>query len=417
MSRTGTEISGLGQGPRAPLWTRPFLAVNLIAFLVYCNMALFFLLFDQLRGMGLDPRQAGMVIAAFSTSVLLMRPFISTFMHAGNARLWMGLGASGVAVALAIYPLCASWKAFLILRVMHGLAYVVMATATMAAFSACVPQQRSGEAFGVMGVVTLLPYAVLPPLVAPLAVMVGGYMNLVALTAPVMLLVLPLMLWLGPGMGAGPGQAPGRPGRREIMANLADPAVLSLLVLFLLLTTCFAAQFYFIAPFADARGIAQAGLFFTLSTCSEIGVRFGSRRWLDRLPKNRLMAAAVIWLAACFAGLALCSSQWLFIGLALANGLGWGVAFPLFSALLFDLSPPRLRAMNTNLGMVSFQGGLMLGPLVGGFLSAGLGFGGVFMLCAGVCLVVTVGLCFLRVRPGGPGQGQAGPEAAGGMSA
>ena len=38
-----------------------------------------------------------------------------------------------------------------------------------------------------------------------------------------------------------------------------------------------------------------------------------------------------------------------------------GVAMPLINALAFDLSTPRLRAYNSNLGMQMFQGGFSWG--------------------------------------------------------
>lgn len=394
-----TSSAAQAPAPAAGLWTGRFLALNIITFLVFCNLALFFLLFDQLRALGLDSDQAGMVIGAFAVTGLILRPLISPLLTPDNARRCLAFGILGVAVSLAAYPLVSSFQAMLALRALHGAIYTLMAVASMAAFTGCIPPDRSGEAFGVLGVVTLLPYAVLPPLVGPLNAAIGNYFELVAWSAPAMLLGLPLLVFLRPGPTGQAGIGPGRPGRAEILANLADPAIIGLLVLFLLLTTCFAAQFYFIAPQAHARGIAHPGWFFTISTGSEIAVRLAGGRMLDRLSKQRLLAGAALLIAGCFAGLAVCGQTWIFLTVALVIGLGWGVCLPLFSALLFELSAPRLRALNSNLGMEAFQGGFLLGPLAGGLILNHVGFDYIFWLCAGVCLAVAAGGLFLRLPP------------------
>jgi MFS family permease len=73
--------------------------------------------------------------------------------------------------------------------------------------------------------------------------------------------------------------------------------------------------------------------------------------------------------------------------MGLVMGLGWGVALPVLSGLVFDVSEPRMRALNTNLSMVMFQGGFSLGPLAGGALLAQWGFAVLFYACAALQLL------------------------------
>ena len=55
---------------------------------------------------------------------------------------------------------------------------------------------------------------------------------------------------------------------------------------------------------------------------------------------------------------------------------------PVFNGLMFDISGPRFKSMNTNLGMQMFQAGFFAGPFLGGALIRLAGFGSVFYLCA-----------------------------------
>ena len=380
------------------LWTAAFVSLNAVMFLVFCNMAVFFELFRHLRAMSLSAEVAGLVIAVFSLAVLIVRPLISPWLHPGNARLWIAVGTVGDILALLLYPWAQGALALGLLRVFHGLVYVVMATAGIAALTGCIPPRKSGQAFGMVGVVTLLPYAVVPPLVDPLSTLVGGYMNLLALAGLLMLPVFPLLIWARPTQAqAAEGQ--GRLRLREIADNLKDLRISSLLAAYLFLITCFSAVFYFVEGFARGRGIAAAGLFFTCATFSEIATRLLLGRWIDRTSKPAVLLATGLWLAADYLALALVRNQTGLLLVAVAYGLGWGVLMPVVNAMVFELSPPRLRPLNTNLAMESFQGGFLLGPLLGGVVIAAIGFGALFLMCAGLCLTVTLALwLILRKR-------------------
>ena len=73
-----------------------------------------------------------------------------------------------------------------------------------------------------------------------------------------------------------------------------------------------------------------------------------------------------------------------FFSLGLIFGLGWGVAMPVFNGLMFDVSQPRFRAFNINLGLQMFQAGFFLGPLIGAPMLARWGYGTLYIFCAGM---------------------------------
>jgi len=161
--------------------------------------------------------------------------------------------------------------------------------------------------------------------------------------------------------------------------------------------------FYFIEPAARERGLAEVvGLFFGVNTAAEIATRLFLGRSLDRMPKGLTLAISLALVAACFVMLARVSGQWGLLALGVGFGLGWGVAMPLFNAVLFDLSPPRLRAFNANLGMEMFTGGFFLGPGLAGLLTQHWGFAALFLACAGSCLAA--GGLALGLRPAAGGE-------------
>ncbi len=377
--------------------TREFLFLNVIIFLNFCNIAVFFQFHTYLQNeLSLSLEQIGLLIGVFALTGLLIRPVISPFFHPENARKWIFLSSAGVILSLLLYRAGTGFWSMTLVRVIHGTVYVVMGTAMMAKIAGAIPPGRSSQAFGIISVITLLPYAVMPPLLEPLIQIAGGFLPVVYGTALSLVLIFPLLLWVKggrPGEGSSPLQ---RVGKRELMENLKNRKILSLLMISLLLYIAFAPVFFYLKAYGEKIGIGNPGWFFTLSTVTEIGVRLCGGAFFDRTKKGRLLAYSLIALAAAYPVLANTSGRVLFYSLGLFFGLCWGICMPLLNGLLFDLSPPKLRALNTNLGVEMFQGGLFVGPLVGGWVLGAWGYAPLYYFCGLLILVSLALIPFLK---------------------
>ena len=154
-----------------------------------------------------------------------------------------------------------------------------------------------------------------------------------------------------------------------------------LLLLMLLLYSSFTPIFFFLEGYAKTIGIPNPGLFLTLSTLSEIGVRLFAGSLFDRMNKVFLSAGSLAAIGLGYLALAHVSGPILFYGLGIFLGLGWGVVMPVLNALMFDISPSRLRGLNTNLAVQMFQGGFFLGPLLGGLILTRWDFRVLYYFC------------------------------------
>lgn len=357
------------------------------AFFTFCNMAVFFAFAGYLRALPMDPGWHGPIMGAFALVPLILRPVVSPFFTPANAARAMAWLAPLVAACLLAYNLTQDPLGLLLVRVLHGAAYVLLMSANLSGFVGHVNPQRSGQAFGYVAVIVLMPYAVIPPLMDWAGEMLGGYLHQLNLMALLMLCIPPLMLLLKGGAGPAGAVPAQRPTWPEIKANLGDRRLACLFGAALLLYTGFAVLFYYIQGFGQALGLAHPGWFLTASTLAEILVRVAAGGLFDRLPKHRLLALSLAWLALCFLGLNLVAGQAAFLGLGFVFGLGLGVAMPMINALAFGLSAPRLRSFNTNMAMQMFQGGYFLGPLLAGPLLAQWSYAWLFPACAGLCLL------------------------------
>jgi predicted MFS family arabinose efflux permease len=377
------------------LVTTEFLALNAMIFVVYCNLAVFFQLEQYLGTLGIAPSWFGILIGLFSLAVLIIRPVISPFLRPDNAGPWIMIGAAMVIAALVLYNAAGGPWSMAVVRTVHGAAYVLLATALLSRIVASIPPDRSAQAFGLISVLTLLPYAVLPPLVVPLTAWLGGFDNVLNAAALLMVPIFPLM-----ALVKRPETPSGGADRRiriaDLKENLRDRRVWALLFQALMLWAAFTPLFYFLKGYGDKIGVSNPGWFFTLSTGTEILVRLAAGPVLDKYDKPRLLAGSLAWLAFCYIALVHVGSATSLYLFGILFGIGWGVAMPVLSGLIFDVSQPRFRALNTNLSMEMFQLGFFAGPVVGGAILVRGGYSSVYYVCAAMALCALVTVPLLR---------------------
>lgn len=395
------EVAGETATPFSDLLaTRTFVCLMGAAFLAYANISVFFGFYDHLRTLPIDPADYGLLIGALAAVALLVRPVISPFFHAGNARSLLFLGTGLAVTALAAYSLAGGFWSLLLVRLLHGLSFAVVGTALMTLIVEVIPPDKSAQFFGYIAVVTLIPNTLVPPFLPLLGNLFGGFNQILLAFAALTLLMFPLIRAvekkpLPPGERKRPSALTGR----EILEDLGDYRVLRLLLAMLMLYCGHALIFFFLDGYGSSIGVAYAGVFLTLSTVGEIGVRLVAGSRFDRGDKIRLAGWTFAALAVCYLLLTQVSGRGLLFALGLFFGLGWGIAMPVCNGMMFEVSKPRFRAFNINLGLQMFQAGFFLGPIIGAPLLARWGYGTIYCLCAGMSLFATILMIVQHRRP------------------
>lgn len=373
------------------LFSREFACIMGAAFLAYANVSVFFGYVDHLHTLPIATTDYGMLIGALAAVALVLRPVISPFFHSGNARPLLFLGTGLMAFTLAAYSLAGAFWSMLLVRLLHGISFAILGTALMTLIVAAVPREKSAQFFGYIAVVTLLPNTLVPPLLPLLESWLGNFNRMLLLFAALTLLMFPLILALGrKAPEKKDGALPAGLSGREILENLKDIRVIRILLAMLLLYCGHALVFFFLDGYGRSIGLVYAGIFLTFSTVGEIGVRVVAGGLFDRMDKAKLAGWSLVGLGMAYAVLALAPGKWGFFAIGLCFGLGWGVAMPVFNGLMFDVSKPRFRAFNINLGLQMFQGGFFLGPLIGAPILAGWGYAVLYYLCALMSLLAAV---------------------------
>ncbi len=375
------------------LFTAEFASINLIVFLNYCNIALFFYFTEYLSSISIPAEWWGLLISVFSLVILVMRPLVSPFSNAHNSRKWLFWSTLGVMAILCLYGFARGVVSMTFIRVLHGLAYVVMTVAITSRMVVSIPRERSSLAFSVISVISLLPYAVVPPLVIQATDILGSFPAALMAAAVLMGLTFPLMTVMPDDSEKIERQVATTLSLEEIKSNFKNASIVVTLLIAVVVWTAYAPVFFFLNKFGNSIGVSNPGFFFTISSVAEIVVRLVGGGLMDKGNKPHLLMAAVLWLAGCYAILGFVSSANHFFLMGLFMGIGWGLIMPLLSSIVFDISEPRFRAFNTNITFQMFQMGFFVGPIVGAYFMNASGLPQFFVYAA-VSLILSVAPAF-----------------------
>lgn len=374
------------------LFTKEFVLLSGILFLAAVTRAVFFQFHQYLLWLEITPDWAGFIMSADSLAALVIQPVISTFIVAGNSRKWLFLGIVASMGALLLYNIADTVPSMTAVRMFHGAGYICLISAIIVMVTQDMPPEKSGQGFGIITTMSLLPYAVIPPLMQ--YIHRGPRAFIVALNYAAILMAFSIIsvYLLRPGTKEVVGkEGQGRITFAELTDNLKDKGVVAILVVNLLLFCGYSAVFFFIEGYNRTTGIENPGLFFTIATFIMIGLRLFAGGFFDRIDKKLFIALSMVLLAVSYTMLTGIPRHILFFhGAAILAGFGWGAGSPLLSAFVFDISRPRFRGLNVNLSLVMMQGGFFIGPLLGGIFHGLWGYGAVFIFCAAAALSAAV---------------------------
>ncbi len=343
----------------------------------------------------------GAVLSCYTIAALSIRPF-SGYLLDTFARKPLYLLAFFVFTSIfAGYLLAGTITLFTVLRIVHGLAFGTVTVSGNTVVIDIMPSSRRGEGLGYYGLSNNIAMSVGP--------MVGLFLhdfysfNVIftcALISCSLGFVMALLV-----------KAPARPPVKHEPISLdrfllvkGIPAGIDLL----LLSIPYGMTTTFVAMYARQIGITGGtGLFFTLMAIGMAVSRIFSGRQVDKGYVTRVISLGMYLVCFCFFLLSSCAAlmTWnsvfgtgVFFGIALFLGIGFGTMFPAFNTLFVNLAPNNKRGTATSTYLTSWDVGIGIGLLLGGYIAQISTFDKAYLF--GACLtVVSVFYFNLKVAP------------------
>ena len=314
----------------------------------------------------------GFILSCYTLAALCIRPFAGYLLDT-FARRPLYLVAYFIFTAIfGGYMVATALTLFIALRVVHGFAFGMVTVAGNTILIDILPSSRRGEGIGYYGLANNIAMSFGP--------MIGLFMQ-GNFTYDVIFSCSLLSGSLGFIMAYMVKTPYKQPVKREpisldrfflVKGTWAGISLLLLSIPYGMTTT-------YVAMYAAEIGISvNSGLYFTFMAMGLAVSRLFSGRQVDKgritlvISLGMYLAAATFFLLAALKELMHWNpvfSSYLYIGIALSQGVAFGTMFPAFNTLFVNLAPNNQRGTATSTYLTSWDVGIGIGLMAGGSIA------------------------------------------------
>ncbi|KAA6339398.1 Tetracycline resistance protein class B [termite gut metagenome] len=340
----------------------------------------------------------GVVLSCYTAAALCIRPFSGYVLDTFSRKPLYILTYFIFAVIFVGYLTATYLTLFVLLRTVHGIAFGIVTVASNTIVVDIVPSSRRGEALGYYGLMGNIAMSIGP--------MVGLFMHnaysfdvifLCALVSVMLGFVIACLVHTSPKLSM--RHEPISLDRFILLKGI--PAGFSLL----LISIPYGMTTSYIAIYAKEIGILlNTGLFFTFLATGMAVSRMFSGKQADKGRITQIILLGLRVLALCFFSLSACAllikdypqfTQIFFFVISIAAGIGFGTVLPNYNSLFINLAPHNKRATATSTYLISWDIGIGVGLIIGGFIAQYASYSMSYF--AGACLTV-VSILFFRLK-------------------
>lgn len=337
----------------------------------------------------------GLVLSGYVVATFLVRPFSGFVVDTFNRKKVLTICFLFFFICFAGYIGAGTLLLFAIVRTIHGLPFGAATVANSTAAIDVLPSSRRNEGIGFYGLSNNVAMAIAPSAGIWIYHESGSFELLFWIS-----LILSFLGFLCATTINLPKRAP-VPGKRKLdwdhfFLNRAWLMALNILLFGL----CWGIMSNYVAIYGQERlGITDGtGIFFAILSCGLVLSRLTGHKALrqGRLVQN--CAVGVILSLAGYTLFALAFVQWSYYLSALLIGLGNGLMYPAFLNMFVSVARHDQRGTANSSILVSWDLGMGLGILVGGFVAEYTGYSAAFWLCAFVQATGTLLFLFATRR-------------------
>lgn len=344
----------------------------------------------------------GLILCCYTVSALCMRPF-SGYLLDTFARKPLYLLAYFVFTSMFLgYILAGTLAMFIALRIVHGLAFGTVTVGGNTLVIDIMPSSRRGEGLGYFGLTNNLAMSIGP--------MVGLFMHNSHCSFNTIFACALAASCIGI-CSASLVKTSYRPAVKRPPISLDRFILIKGIpagIVLLLISIPYGMTTNYVAMYAQQIGLkAETGFFFTWMAVGMAFSRILSGKWVDKGYITQAISTGFYLVVFCFFLLAFCSNiiawspsvcSWLFFLTALGLGIGFGIMFPAYNTLFVNLAPNNQRGTATSTYLTSWDVGIGIGMLTGGYIAHISTFDKAYLF--GACLTVVSMLYFnLSVTP------------------
>lgn len=344
----------------------------------------------------------GIILSCYTVAALCIRPF-SGFLLDSFARKPLYLFAYFIFMTMfAGYIVATSLTLFVMFRIAQGVSFGMVTVGGNTLVIDIMPSSRRGEGLGYYGLSNNIAMAVGP--------MFGLFLHDAGMDY-ITIFYCSLGSCIAGFACASLVKTPYKPPIKREPISLDRFILLKGIpagICLLLLSIPYGMTTNYVAMYAKQIGISTTiGLFFTFMAIGMAISRITSGRLVDKGKVTQVIAAGMYIVGLSFFMLSSCTYiiEWnnaactiIFFVVALMLGIGFGIMFPAYNTLFVNMAPNNQRGTATSTYLTSWDVGIGIGMLTGGYIAEITTFDRAYLL--GACLTVASMIYFkLKVTP------------------
>lgn len=343
------------------------------------------------RELKIEEGQTGIVLAVYTLAALIVRPFTGFVIDRYGRKLFYILSLLLFAMLFAGYPLVGAFGLMLVIRFMHGMVWGVATTTGSTLIVDIVPAERRGEGIGLYGLAMTIPMA-LGPFTGLLISHDNNYTLMFVFAGVLAFLGFLMTLFIKYPLMPYSGKA------RFSFRNLLEATALPVTFNLLIINISYGGLVSFISIYALKTGIGNTGIFFIVFASGITLARIYMGKIFDRHGPKALaiIGICLFMFGHIILGLILNTAGFLTAGFLL--GLGSGVIFPTFQAMVNNLVPPQRRGAANSTLFSGLDLGIGLGMLITGYLAHSIGLPHTFLIFGVLNLAALLYFRFISLK-------------------
>ncbi|WP_246011811.1 MFS transporter [Chryseotalea sanaruensis] len=309
----------------------------------------------------------GLIIALFTCTALLSRPFSGKLADTVGRVPVMMFGGVVCIICSLLYPLLTSVSGFLLLRLMHGFSTGFTPTGLTAYLSDIIPAHKRGEAMGMLGTAGSVGMAAGPAIGGVIANQFS--LNSLFYTSSLFGFISIIILLSIKETLSNKKQF-SRTSLKLKQKDLFEPLVLVPCIIMLLSAYAYGAAFTLLPDLGDYVGIKNKGLLFTFLTVASLAVRLIAGKASDHFGRANILKVSTMLIALGMLVIGLGSTPaHIMIGVSI-YGMAQGMTSPTLFAWATDLSDENFKGRGISSLYIFMEAGIGIGALCSGFIYA-----------------------------------------------
>lgn len=343
------------------------------------------------RELKITEGQTGIILSVYTLAALIIRPFTGYMIDRHGRKLFYIPAILFFAAIFVVYPLAGVFIWMLAVRFIHGLVWGVATTTGSTLIVDIIPAQRRGEGIGLYGLAMTIPMAVGPFIgleltrnnsYTPMFMVAGALAFLGFLfTLPIKYPALPPLL-----------------SKSFSWRNLFEFSSLPVTFNLLLINISYGGLVSFISLYAIKTGLGLTGVFFIVFASGITLARIYMGKIFDRHGPAVLSVVGILLLTVGYFLLGIAINKVAFMIAGFLLGLGSGIVFPTFQAMVNNLVIPQRRGAANSTLFSGLDLGIGLGMLITGLLAHSLGLPKTYLMFSGLNIAALIYFIFISLR-------------------